>query len=228
MTDTKSMAITPERIEELWREYLPDVPMPTKHWEHWLLVDDQTFVRALEILAAKRLLGRFRDGRPKTPADYAMYLSGILRRIANITVPLTLPMGRMFTLVDHERFSKFVQVSDSHDAPDGTPCHLWTGAVSKDGYGRFSIAGKKEYAHTAAFFLRFADHMPANGILKRCGLEVHHGCRTPHCVNAGHLQLIERSLHRGWRSDPVQIELEDPEDYVEMPDSVVEIEAVEA
>jgi hypothetical protein len=70
--------------------------------------------------------------------------------------------------------------------------------------------------------------MPESESLSAAGWKSTIAAGFPPCVNPDHLQLIEKSLHRGWRSDPLAIEVEDPEDSVEVPDSVVEIEAVEA
>jgi hypothetical protein len=58
-------------------------------------------------------------------------------------------------------------------------CHLWLGAVNNDGYGHFSVDGKKVLAHRFAF-------ARANGSIAD-GLVIRHTCDVRCCVNEQHL-----------------------------------------
>lgn len=62
--------------------------------------------------------------------------------------------------------------------PDLGRCHVWTGAIGANGYGRFGIAKRTHQAHRVAFFLaegRWPEH---------CAL---HRCDNRACVNRDHL-----------------------------------------
>lgn len=58
---------------------------------------------------------------------------------------------------------------------------LWTGSVSRRGYGKVSWQGKQHQAHRMAWS---ATHGPISA-----GLFVCHKCDVPACVNVGHLFL---------------------------------------
>lgn len=60
-------------------------------------------------------------------------------------------------------------------------CWLWTGAITKSGYGRFAINRKSQVASRASWLL-FKGNIPD-------GLFVLHRCDTPACVNPDHLFL---------------------------------------
>ena len=62
-----------------------------------------------------------------------------------------------------------------------TGCWLWTGSITKDGYGRMSRAGQRQkaLAHRVAYEV-FVGDIPM-------GLCVLHHCDTPSCVNPDHL-----------------------------------------
>lgn len=65
-----------------------------------------------------------------------------------------------------------------------TGCWLWTGHVSKDGYGRFGIKRTAHEAHRVSYRLFTAD-IPD-------GLCVDHICKVRSCVNPDHLRLLTR------------------------------------
>lgn len=60
-----------------------------------------------------------------------------------------------------------------------TGCHLWTGFVNRDGYGRLRRGERMVYAHRFAFE-EFVGPIPE-------GAYVLHRCDTPACVNPEHL-----------------------------------------
>jgi hypothetical protein len=72
------------------------------------------------------------------------------------------------------RFWKKVHVTDG--------CWLWQGALSKDGYGRFS------FDHTYAYAHRWAYEYMRGPI--RDGLTLDHLCRNRGCVNPDHLEPV--------------------------------------
>lgn len=65
----------------------------------------------------------------------------------------------------------------SEKQPNG--CWLWTGSISKRGYGRIQIAGENHYAHRVSFELLNGPVPP--------GLFVCHNCDVTQCVNPEHL-----------------------------------------
>ena len=67
------------------------------------------------------------------------------------------------------------------------PCWLWTAQLFLSGYGRFTLAGKRERAHRVAWML-------TNGAIPE-GLWVLHRCDNPRCVNS------ERHLFLGTPAD---------------------------
>lgn len=61
-------------------------------------------------------------------------------------------------------------------------CWLWTAALDRDGYGRFSIQRKERRAHRIAYEL-------AVGTIPD-GLVVDHLCRVVACCNPAHLEVV--------------------------------------
>lgn len=74
-----------------------------------------------------------------------------------------------------QRLAKHTIVS-----PNG--CHVWSGAVDKDGYGQISINGKTKQAHWASYENERGPVPP--------GLELDHKCENRPCVNPAHLQAV--------------------------------------
>lgn len=58
-------------------------------------------------------------------------------------------------------------------------CHLWLGSLINDGYGQFTVCGKKVLAHRFAF-------ARANGSIPD-GVIIRHTCDVRCCVNEQHL-----------------------------------------
>jgi hypothetical protein len=63
-------------------------------------------------------------------------------------------------------------------------CWTWTAARNADGYGRFCIDYKMEYAHRIAYAL-------TNGPIAD-GMDVDHTCFNKSCVNPSHLREATR------------------------------------
>ena len=61
-------------------------------------------------------------------------------------------------------------------------CWLWTAYCDRDGYGRFTNAGKRVFAHRYAYELMVGE-IPT-------GLEPDHLCLRKACVNPDHLELV--------------------------------------
>lgn len=71
-------------------------------------------------------------------------------------------------------------------------CWTWTGFVTADGYGRFSLQGKNPLAHRVSYEW-------ANASIPE-GLEVDHICHNRVCVNPAHLRLVSRKQNQENRS----------------------------
>jgi hypothetical protein len=68
--------------------------------------------------------------------------------------------------------------------PNG--CIIWTGTLTKDGYGRLAVCGDGKSVHIGAHRAAYALHH--NLPLKFDGI-VCHRCDTPACINPAHLFL---------------------------------------
>ena len=79
--------------------------------------------------------------------------------------------------------------------PNG--CWLWTGNVTKDGYGRFYYKGRTESAAKASVRIFKGIELPKG----RKGGIVTAICLNPLCMNPGHLEIIED------KKDPVKLRL---------------------
>ena len=77
------------------------------------------------------------------------------------------------------RFERFV-------ARQPAGCWLWTGHLNRDGYGRFSVGGRKQQCHRVAYEL-FVGPIPD-------GMQIDHvrarGCISKACVNPAHLEAV--------------------------------------
>lgn len=70
-----------------------------------------------------------------------------------------------------------------------TDCHIWSGAVTTDGYGMFWLDEKNITAHRAAWTMHHGRPIPAGHVVR-------HTCDEPLCVNPNHLQLGTQDSNR--------------------------------
>jgi hypothetical protein len=68
-----------------------------------------------------------------------------------------------------------------------TPCWIWQLGTSKAGYGVLSSKYGPRLAHRYTWELA---HGPLDD-----GLDVHHRCEVPSCINPDHFQVLTRSEH---------------------------------
>ena len=72
-----------------------------------------------------------------------------------------------------------------------SPCWVWKGGKSKDGYGKLRFNGLHMYTH------RLAYQMGYGSIPK--GKQIDHLCRVRHCYNPTHLEAVTQAenIRRG-------------------------------
>jgi hypothetical protein len=66
-------------------------------------------------------------------------------------------------------------------------CWVWTGALTKGGYGRFSVGGEIRVPHRVAYLMLVGD-IPE-------GLTLDHLCKTRACVNPYHLDPVPQGVN---------------------------------
>jgi len=98
--------------------------------------------------------------------------------------PLHWYLPRMATSSDElpARFWDNVETSTSR-------CWLWNGGLDKDGYGYYSLAGKRRITHRVAFE-HFVGAVPE-------GLDLDHLCRIRNCCNPLHLEAVTPAVNSG-------------------------------
>ena len=100
------------------------------------------------------------------------------------------------------------RLADKIIADPTTGCYLYTGALDRKGYGKFSVAHQKwRFAHRVAWEI-------VNGPVPD-GLFVLHRCDTPCCVNVVHMflgtlqdnnaDMVSKLRHRPRGRVPVRI-----------------------
>ncbi len=78
-------------------------------------------------------------------------------------------------LIDTARFAAKVRIGLGG-------CHIWTGARTPKGYGRFLVNGSHHMAHRVAYVLAGRTLGP--------DLVIDHLCRNTSCVNPDHLEAV--------------------------------------
>lgn len=79
-----------------------------------------------------------------------------------------------------QRLMKYVHITRD--------CWIWTGAKDKAGYGRISLGHANcKLAHRIAF-IALAGPIPD-------GLDLHHCCENPTCINPAHCKPVTRKFH---------------------------------
>lgn len=80
----------------------------------------------------------------------------------------------------------------------GDECWLWTGGKNGAGYGEiWSLeVRKKVFAHRASWEMANGKKIPA-------GMVIDHLCRTPACVNPGHLEVVTVAVNTERGDAPV-------------------------
>lgn len=80
------------------------------------------------------------------------------------------------------------------DRGHDTPCWVWSGSLTTEGYGRFK-SGKREMVAHRAVYEHEIGALPDD-------IELHHECPTKACVNPSHVQRMTAgehcSHHRPW------------------------------
>ena len=179
----------------LWNQYFPDVPLTDERWIERCGLD--YLEEGLRITAEKDRQGRF---SVRDQANIGKYLCGVVKRLQSdiglnltndvITFPVSVRAGYIFTESDRQRFRACL-------SPDGD-CLRWTKGLTEEGYGRFSINGRNQYAHIVGFFMQFGG-LPVSGELNRQQLNVAHACRHRDCCNSKHLRMTSKVVNLGER-----------------------------
>lgn len=92
-----------------------------------------------------------------------------------------------------KRFAKYIRVEENG-------CHTWMGSLTTGGYGTFTYKSTAKRAHRVAWLLSTGEWPPP----WESGLELHHLCSNPACVNVAHLALISRNLNGGMPKNRVR------------------------
>jgi len=72
--------------------------------------------------------------------------------------------------------------SEEREGPLDTPCWVWTGTHSHDGYGQVKATGAMRYVHVVVY-RALVGPIPE-------GLELDHLCRVRDCSNPAHLEPV--------------------------------------
>lgn len=120
----------------------------------------------------QNLCGKF------THAEIARILNRSLSSVQQASIRLGLKNPRVKSNID--KIMRRVMISE-HSFNE-TPCWIWTGKTSREGYGVISINNKRRRAHRYAWEY-------FNGVLKK-ELVIDHLCKNRNCVNILHLEPV--------------------------------------
>lgn len=93
---------------------------------------------------------------------------------------------------NHARRTR-VPASVEEDRGHGSPCHIWQGAATKEGYGEVPLhwapcgSGRSRLAHRFFYGKRHGDIS--------ADIDLHHECEVRSCVNPAHLTPLIRNEH---------------------------------
>ena len=93
-------------------------------------------------------------------------------------VPLTKYMRNR---TERQRFMDMVRIE-----PNG--CHIWTGSIMRDGYGKLCVFGKMWLAHRYAWAVLAKRELPD---YETTGLTLDHICERRPCTNVDHLRIMK-------------------------------------
>jgi hypothetical protein len=89
---------------------------------------------------------------------------------------------------DEQFLARFASKVDTRNA-DLDDCDIWTGALSSEGYGNFTVGHHTVRAHRVAFIVRFGAPPEDRPFLDH----VHPVCQYRFCVNEFHLQPVDNA-----------------------------------
>ena len=101
----------------------------------------------------------------------------------------------VLALVGDPKFvSRFRSKVDTRNGPDGDDCDIWTGALSSEGYGNFTVGAHTVRAHRVAYMIAFGE-VPNDLFLDH----VWPICRYRICYNEWHLEPVnnQENTRRG-------------------------------
>lgn len=82
---------------------------------------------------------------------------------------------------------RFWDKTRSEETGYATPCLTWTAFKQSNGYGKFGLDGKSQYAHRVAYTALVAP-IPD-------GLMIDHLCRNRACVNVEHMEAVTNQIN---------------------------------
>ncbi|WP_053197411.1 HNH endonuclease signature motif containing protein [Streptomyces viridochromogenes] len=82
---------------------------------------------------------------------------------------------------------RFWDKTRSEDTGYRTPCLTWTAFKQPNGYGKFGLNGKSQYAHRVAYEALIGPIA--------AGLMIDHLCRNRACVNVEHMEAVTNKVN---------------------------------
>jgi len=181
-------------------------------------------LKSLQKVAADRLGLDYRELDPAKMHDFTAWIAhGKIRRLVHFPKPPTFKSSSydscpIPTQTDTPAPRRTI-VREIPPPPDGLPslppprlevqaildqidrsghCHLWTGAVDKDGYGIARWNKNNRGVHRIVWELAYG---PIGKDATGKSLEIDHQCRVRRCVRLDHLELVTKgeNSRRRWR-----------------------------